>query len=246
MKAAAAIAKVQYRAIHSTCSSHNLTAAINVVPIIIQIKVDWTICKIVCRQLRNFAVQPKPQSPHLHTLSIIHAYGRWIFLLAIMGIWKFPTTHCVVSIDWHAIFWNLCYRRFASYTQKSSSHESVPLLGAVAPSNPKLGLTAKVAPIKPKSIPNISVSPTIKTDAIPSTSRSAYYLSSSANEGSNRTDEKADNRKNENSEKRKKEDKLKLKAEKEARKVWVRLEWVNALIKSMPTYNFNFYRRKSV
>lgn len=115
--------------------------------------------------------------------------------------------------------------RFASYTQKSSSHESVPLLGAVTPSNPKqLGLTAKVAPIKPKSIPNISASPNIKTDAIPSTSRSAYYLSSSAN-GSNscasssRTDEKADNRKNENSEKRKKEEKQKLKAEKEARKV---------------------------
>lgn len=114
--------------------------------------------------------------------------------------------------------------RFASYTQKSSSHESVPLLGAATPSNSsKIGLTAKVAPIKPKSIPNISASPNIKTDAIPSTSRSAYYLSSSGNSSNNcisrTTDEKADNRKNENSEKRKKEEKMKLKAEKEARKV---------------------------
>lgn len=116
----------------------------------------------------------------------------------------------------------LMLQRFASYTQKTSSHESVPLLGAATPTNPKLGLTAKVAPIKPKSIPNISASPNIRTDAIPSTSRSAYHMSGSAHESnsySSRTDEKADNRKNENSEKRKKEEKLKLKVEKEARKV---------------------------
>lgn len=122
--------------------------------------------------------------------------------------------------------------RFASYTQKPSSHETVPLLGAVTPSNPKLGLTAKVAPIKPKSIPNISASPNIKTDAIPSTSRSAYHLTSSASGGGNscassRTDEKADNRKNENSEKRKKDEKLKLKAEKETRKVFIYCQLLN-------------------
>lgn len=145
------------------------------------------------------------------------------------NFWQFIV--CRPSI-WMLSFEIVCYRSFASYTQKSSSHESVPLLAAVAPSNTKLGLTAKVAPIKPKSIPNISATPTIKTDAIPSTSRSAYYLSSDANDVNSRTDERADNRKNENSERRKKDDKLKIKAEKEARKVWVPVKVENLYIYS--------------
>lgn len=83
--------------------------------------------------------------------------------------------------------------------------------------NPKLGLTAKVAPMKPEAITNIcgAASNTIKSDAIPSTSRTAYIIPNR-----NGIDEKADNKKNENVlEKRKREEKLKLLAEKEARKV---------------------------
>lgn len=90
-------------------------------------------------------------------------------------------------------------------------------------SNPKLSLTAKVAPIEAKTITNLSdgtSSNLLKGDAIPSTSHSVYSVLNSNSTNRNNADEKADNKKNENAvEKRKKEEKLKLKAEKEARKV---------------------------
>lgn len=110
------------------------------------------------------------------------------------------------------------------------------MLGVGPSVNSKLSMTAKVAPIKPKSIPNISASNEL-TDPIPSTSRSSYYVTNNNNHtdsninnnNSCKPDETAENKKNENSEKRKREEKLKLKAEKEARKVSIVRSALNAI-----------------
>lgn len=142
--------------------------------------------------------------------------------------------------------------RFASYTSqktKPASLDTVPLLSnnSTTTSNSsqsavsKLGMTAKVAPIKPKPANTRALaSPTEKPKLMtppPSTSRNPFFIislnkskntsntseeSSTSKECNNKINEKMvnENKRNEYSaEKRKKEEKLRIKAEKEARKV---------------------------
>ncbi|XP_031635088.1 flocculation protein FLO11 [Contarinia nasturtii] len=139
--------------------------------------------------------------------------------------------------------------RFASYTSQksksvssSSSLDTVPLLGATSSTSSqstvsKLGMTAKVAPIKPKPTSTRTLaSPTEQKPNIttPSTSRNPFFIislnknkntanteQSTSKECNSKINEKMvnENKRNEYSaEKRKKEEKLRLKAEKEARK----------------------------
>lgn len=112
----------------------------------------------------------------------------------------------------------MCHR-FASYTQKSTAaNENAPLLGESSTKliTPKPGISSKVAPMNVKSPINTMSMVGGKMDhPIPSTSRGLILLSNHCS----KTDERADNRKNENTEKKKKEEKLKQKAEKDARKV---------------------------
>lgn len=152
------------------------------------------------------------------------------------------------------MFWVNCCCRFASYTtQKSksvspSSLDTVPLLGNIKISNSQSSvskLTAKVAPIKPKTPTprTLATSPIQKSNSASNTStaRSSFFILSSLSRNSSNCAEQTSHQKNHSvdaidskandkmvnenkrneysAEKRKKDEKLRKKAENEAKKV---------------------------